>query len=125
MSQKNTRVVDSDSEEDTKKTAVTEPVAKPAATKSRTLKRHRPKSKHGKKHHHHHHHHHHDRKKDNQRKRRKDPHAPKGPVTAYLQFAKLNRSKAIERLQKEQPDVKPTTVMISKKLGDMWKNLSP
>ena len=51
-------------------------------------------------------------------KKRKDPKAPKKPLTSYLYFCQDQR----DCICKEYPDLKMTD--LSKKFGELWKNLS-
>ena len=50
-------------------------------------------------------------------KKRKDPKAPKKPLTGYLHFCQERRSK----LSEKYPDMKMTE--LSSKLGKLWKSL--
>ncbi len=52
-------------------------------------------------------------------KKRKDPKAPKKPLTGYLHFCQERRSK----LSEKYPEMKMTE--LSSKLGKLWKSLTP
>ncbi|KAL1916519.1 uncharacterized protein VTP21DRAFT_5710 [Calcarisporiella thermophila] len=58
------------------------------------------------------------KKTEGTKKRKKDPNAPKRPLSAYMLFSQEKRKQVLE----ENPDVKFTEV--GKLLGAMWKELS-
>uniref|UniRef100_A0ACD5VYQ8 Uncharacterized protein n=1 Tax=Avena sativa TaxID=4498 RepID=A0ACD5VYQ8_AVESA len=51
-------------------------------------------------------------------KKKKDPHAPKRPMTPFMYFSKAERA----GVKKSNPDLPPTE--IAKKLGEMWQKMS-
>ena len=52
------------------------------------------------------------------KKRKKDPNAPKRPLSAYMYFCSNNR----DQIKKNNPELKLTEVAM--RLGQMWKDMS-
>jgi hypothetical protein len=57
-------------------------------------------------------------------RKKKDPNAPKQGTSAYIYFSKDKRAEAKEALIEEGSE-KPSLGEVSKRLGEMWKNVGP
>jgi len=58
------------------------------------------------------------KKRARKSKKEKDPHAPKRPVNAYMEYAKAER----ETVRKENPKMQPKEIV--SELGARWKKMS-